>query len=176
MEEMEMGKRQQSGPMVSIEDVNWDATPLFPDERMIKIWAAKCARPLDVYILSRKMEKTITHWVDGQSKPCTKPMTRCYWCQSKYGLRWKGYVGIFDPRDGRVALAEITLNAFNSCPALRTCKDLRGGRLKLTRPGTMVNAAVKAEFFPWHKSFGFALDDIPAEFNVREALMRVWLG
>ena len=171
-----MGKRKAYGPVVTIDQVNWDAVPLFPDERMIKIWAAKINRPLDCYVLSKRMEKTITHWVDGQSRPCTHPLTRCYWCKSKYGLRWKGYVGIFDPADGRVALAEITLNAFNSCAALRTCKDLRGGRLKLTRPGTRVNAAVRAEYFPYHPSFGFDKSAIPPEFNVREALMRVWLG
>lgn len=161
---------------VTVADCNWEVDPLLPHERMVKIWAPKIDRPLDCYVLSSRLEKTVTHWVDGQSRPCTKPMTRCYWCSSHYGIRWKGYVGIFDPRDGRVALAEVTLNAYNSCPALRTAKTLRGGRLKLVRLGVRCNASVKAEFFPYHESFGFALNQIPEEFNVREALMRVWLG
>lgn len=171
-----MRKKAPPGPRPDIDCVAWGIDAPLRDNRNVPIISPKPGRPIDVYCVSSRMTEVITHWVDGQSTPCTRPMQVCEWCEMRYGLRWKAYVGVFIPADGRVSILELTLNAVNQCKALRLAPDLRGGRVKLRRPGSRPNSAVYAEFFPYHDAMGFSKDQLPAEFNVREALMRVWFG
>lgn len=164
---------------INLDAVDFDA-PL-PDDRTpyIPITSAKVGGSITVLLVSSKLFKVNTHYVHGRTKPCTlqkdakgKLISRCEGCELSLAKRWKGYFGGWLAGPCRYTLVEITTQAAedNRAVLFDPDMDFRGKEIILTRVGKKVNAPVKIEF----RAGRTKKEDVPAEFDVRKALCRVW--
>ena len=159
-----------------VEAIAWTEEAPRKNGPYVPIIAAKPGAAVSAIVLSERMTAVYVHWSEGRSTPCRRPNGVCELCELSYATRWKGYLGVFWAESGRIGLIELTTNAVDKCLDLRRKTSLRGGKIKVRRPGSRPNASVFAEFYEYHPSFGFALKDLPPEFDVKGALMKVWFG
>jgi hypothetical protein len=156
----------------STEEVRWQEEPSADKPKRYDILSPRTGEQVGGLCLSERVLGVITHWIDGRTMPCVKVLSYCEGCSRKLPSRWKGYLAIMKPVDGKYAILELTEEARRSCPDLGPDKwSLRGKRILLTRRGTSKRAAVTATILA-----GEAQKCLPEGFNLKEALMRIWRG
>jgi hypothetical protein len=108
--------------------------------------------------------------MEGRTLPCVKVLGYCEGCSRQLPKRWKGYLAIVSPADGRYAILELTEEARRTCPGLCDGEsNLRGQRIVLKRRGTSARSSVQAQILP------FTLQpNLPEMFDLKEALQRLW--
>jgi len=129
--------------------------------------------PVKGIILSKILVSVKVHYWNKRTAPCTAPGA-CEGCDiQKMKPRWKGYLAGWMPnaKDDRV-LFELTRQSVEYLPFLMESDNLRGLTITLKRKGEARNSPVICEL-------GKPQDlgrPIPAEFDVKNALLRIWEG
>jgi hypothetical protein len=137
---------------------------------MIPIYSAKVDRPVNLVIVTPSLVGAETHYFDSRTRPHVVRGV-CEGCDRHIDKRWKGYLGCWDRHKGRMALAEVTREAFEKCPGFKDYKDrLRGLVVQLVRNGSSKNARVTAKLMAWA---GSAVE-LPPPVDVKAALQRIW--
>lgn len=109
----------------------------------------------------------------GRSLPCTGNRETCEGCKTHRTHAWKGYLACWSTTEGRLFLAEVTREAYLTCPLFEVYKRaLRGKVVTLRRNGDAKNSRVTATLKLWAGQAG----DLPPAFNVESALERMWFG
>jgi len=154
----------------SANGIQWTNAPPAAPGRCYRILSPRPGTPVGGVILGREILGVITHWMDSRTLPCMKVLGHCEGCSAGLPKRWKGYLAILAPGEGRFAILEITEEARRSCEALRDQeRNLRGERIMVFRRGTSKRSAVQAQILP------FALQpNLPESFDLKEALHRIW--
>jgi len=151
--------------------ISWAGTPDPEQRTMYPIYTPKVGRDVMVVILGACLHGVFTHFYENQSRPCISPADACEGCIAGRNRRWKGFLAVWDRAKGRLALAEITQEAYLRCPAFESYKGaLRGKTLRLVRAGTANNARVTATIAMYAGPPG----SLPPAFNVQSALERIW--
>lgn len=160
--------------------IAYDAPLPDPSSRWIHIITPQVGVPTRLCILGRKAVPVLTHWLTdtksgkgGRTVPHTTPDDTCPMCVATGQIpRWHAYLACWWAHSARYCLADLTLHAVQSCPDLspKSGYDLRGMTICLRRIGTTNKSPVKAELE------GLRVPDakLPAEFDVRAALERLW--
>ena len=121
-------------------------------------------------ILSDTVIGVWTHFMeDGSTHPCFHDRA-CKGCQDKRATRWAGYLACLRTAKPNLVLVEITPDAYYGCPPLHHKKELslRGCLLTITRAKGK-RGKVHCELKP-----SKLVQSIPALFDVKEALCRIW--
>ncbi len=87
----------------------------------------------------------LIHFVDGYSTPCIGESCGCYGCRLGWRPKWKGYLPICFPYNGRVQIAEITEGAFSRCKEVHEIDSLRGLEITLRRVGKIKHGRVEMD-------------------------------
>jgi hypothetical protein len=155
--------------------VKWDEPP--PDTSVVyaPIMSPDPGQVIRSVVVASQMASVKVHWIADRTTGCIGRENGCEGCIGGRSVKWRGYLGVYRPDDGRYWLAEITPGASTDVAALVFTKaqDLRGYRLSLSRPGRSRTGKVRAALDappargPW-------LEDLPEAFDVRESLLLVW--
>lgn len=139
---------------------------------MIPIYVATPGAEVDVVCLGSHVLGVEMHWDGSRTRPCVAKSGYCAYCESSGPPdRWKGFVVAFDYRRGRYCLAEMTSDAFNSCPELGSLAGkLRGHRLRLRRAGTSRNSRLVAIV----DKVSIKGTELPKAFDGFAELARIW--
>jgi hypothetical protein len=146
------------------------------DGPWVPILSPRPGSSVTALIVCPALVSVLTHWIDSRTQPCTGPEARCEGCRRMLRQTWKGYLGGWDCYRGRYALIELTrMAADHSRVQLDGDNDLTGWWVRLARSGYKPNSAVEASFslMPF-SSNARRPDPLPAPFDVRLALLRVW--
>lgn len=148
----------------------WDHRPPPAQPTGIEVLWPRPKQQLCGWIITSHMEGVYTHYHFGRSLPCIGRDNGCEYCGPRSSRRWQGYIGIYDRRQSRVCIAQITKEAARNCPSLsEPTESLRGKYLVLERVGEARNAPVVArvETRP-------SVPELPAPIDVRHVLSIVW--
>lgn len=155
--------------------IAWTDFPLDRLKKMayVPVITAKPGAPLVATIVGQKVAGVLVHFNGKRSTPCNGNHTTCVGCSLGSPTRWKGYLGVWIKNWSRYAIAEITVNAVRSCPALvQAGYPLQGRTLRLERLGSKPNAPVKAELSPRVE----AHEPFCRDFPLAEHLHQMWFG
>lgn len=101
-----------------------------------------------VVVTSHKAATCWTHFIDGRTQYCRSPAHECRACEMDLNRRWEAYISADVRARGGVAVLTIPQMAWwsieKSLPQGRET-DLRGYRVRLTRPGTDPRSRLLAE-------------------------------
>lgn len=150
--------------------VNWDENPKHAATSYVPVHSPKPGLAIQGLILSSRPTGVWTHYLDGTTQPCHAQADKCEYCNRGRRPRWKCYLLYYAVGIGRIALAEITIDAFRREQLLsNSAETLRGRSLKLTRAGQAPNSRVVCSI-----SANVSACVLPAEFDVRPILLRIW--
>lgn len=150
----------------------WDDDPPPETGKYIPIVRAKNKASLQLICLSHHCQGVWVHSIDKKDFPCTGKEAGCYHCERRRATRWKGYLGAWLERFSRLVLVEVTIDARRHCrlDIGRDGPDLRGRFITLQRLGDAENGPVRLDFTEATADEA----SIPAPFDERAALMRIW--
>lgn len=152
--------------------IQWDCKPASDLPALVPIYSASPQASQTLVILSDRVEGVWTHYYLERTIPCLGEAGKCICQNVTLSRRWKGYLGCWDPLTERICLAEITLDGYRLCPRLSSvAESLRGSMIRLYRAGKRANAPMRAELLRG----AVDVDQLRPAFNVRDALMRIWL-
>lgn len=150
--------------------VNWDENPRQCAPSYVPVHSPKPGLAVSGVIIACRPTGVWTHYVDGATSPCLTHAAECPHCVKGRRPRWKCYLLYYAAGIGRIALAEITVDAFRRQPLLADSADsLRGRNIKLVRAGEAANSRVSCHISP-----NATLCTLPIEFDVRPILLRIW--
>lgn len=157
-------------PAGRTDSVQWTEAPPPKEPGWFPVLSPEPGKPVQGIILNSHVQGVITHFVDRRTRPCMGDREVCQGCFAAIAKRWKGYIAIFLPGAGRIALAEITVEAYRSSPELSSKHvNLRGYLLKLERQGKARNSRIIASAHPYVKD-----EKLPPPPDIRQALLRLW--
>jgi len=153
-------------------DPQWENRPDTSQTKLIPIISAPWHGKFWLVALNEDVLGVITHWVDGRTRPCYGKENGCVCAAVMLERRWKGYLGAWEPRMGRLYLAELTIDCYRHLPfdLQPGGAGVRGRAFALYRQGERKNSPVRIEI-------GNILEDqsvLPKRIDVKEALMRIW--
>lgn len=158
----------------SISHIAWDDDP--PDEHTpwVPIMRAPRGASYSAALLSGDMIGVWLHTLAKRDTPCLGSMCSYRLRGEHMGRRWKGYFAAYDLRACRLVLVEITTEAHRVWAENpeRQKKPERGTILTVRRMGTAANAPVNLSI----SQATCDPDCLPAAFDVRKALYRIWSG
>lgn len=156
----------------TIENVRWNVPPPVDRPRYIPILSPKVGVPASALIVTSHLVGVETHFLSNRTKPCIGADNGCEGCKAQLSTRWKGYLGAWHPGFSRYVIVEVTAQAAcdNHALLMDEERNLRGMTVVLHRRGKNRNAPVSAEFHPKRQPD----DKVPAAFDVRKALLRIW--
>jgi len=136
------------------------------------IRSAKVEKEISCICLSERPVGTWSHFLRGNSYPCTRNDCTCPFRHTTHPPRWKGYVAALELPGSTRCMLELTAGAVNSCPKLMDNSfDLRGSVIKLARQGENSNSPVWAsvsELLAWQPMYR---KELPAAWDIREMLL-----
>jgi len=162
---------------MATDNIRWGPPP---DRRLphkIPIEAApKDGSVLYFWSLSCDILGVFTHWWEGRSIPCIGRDQGCV-CGVRniwVATRWRGYLAAWHDEWERFFIAEVTDQAVRESKSVcdLAFEDLRGRKFALRRLGKNRNAKVQIELCST-KRLEY---ELPAAFDLREALARIWAG
>lgn len=152
------------------EAVSWGDGPQKPGEPTYKVVSPKKYQHYQCLIVTHPVQLVLTHFYDDRTHPHLQDPSRCPGCQMGYLPKWKGYIGVWFPVPGRIAIQEITQGAMSSCPELlRKTPTLIGCKLDVRRLGDSDRGKVQMELFERVQTATF-----PKPFDVRAAMVKFW--
>lgn len=154
--------------------VSWTNSAPDASRKMIAVWKAKKAAPINAICLSESVYGVYIHWLGKRSAPClSNGPVQCPFCAIQVPRRWEGYLAGYSERTGKVYLLHLSKGASLSCPDIASGKaNLRGCRIIVERRGNNPNSPCVARV-----EYGSQLNfKLPSEFNVKAQLMQIWSG
>jgi len=150
----------------------WDNCPDKSQSKFIPIFSAIGPNKFWLVAVNDDVLGVITHWIDNRTRPCYGKENGCACASQLLERRWKGYLGAWEPRVGRLYLAELTIDAYRHLPI-----DLgpgsagaRGRTFALYRAGRKSNSPVRIEI----GTVVVPEAELPSRINVKDALRRIW--
>lgn len=141
----------------------------------MRIIRPEAGESITALILSDHLYGILTHWDSSRRRtfPHFDPIEECPHCQSKMPFgHWRGYLAAYRPTQHRYVLVELTEHAAETAGLSGPPPSwLRGAKITLKRGETKKNDPVFAQL---QKPLGN--NWLPPEFNVVEALERIWAG
>ena len=158
--------------MMNKDAIRWSDAPPAVEESFIPILSPRPGGSVKAISLSSWIRGVWTHYAAERTFPCTAPPEECLGCRAKLARRWKGYLAGLEPPRGRIVLVELTkLSVARAAILLESVGDLRGQLVTLRRNGRNRNAPVTLEV----RHYCLPNDNtLPAEFDVKAALLRIW--
>jgi len=91
-------------------------------------------RPVNVWVLSRRICGVLTHFWQGRTVPCTGIDGECSVDHSRTSTRWQGWLAVQKVYQSRVYMVALTEGCLRDCPPLVAADgELRGWHLVLGR-------------------------------------------
>lgn len=126
-------------------------------------------KPLSGIVTCRLNAGAYTHYWRGRTVKCTGPDDEP--CKAGRVPRWYGFLSVWAPKTGNVALFEYTPACVQAVKAhLHTYGTLRSAHVKLERRNWKTNSTVVMTLTPGP----FADDKIPKEPNIVAHLEHMW--
>jgi hypothetical protein len=158
-----------------VEDVNWTGLPTDGRGPWLPILRPKPRSAVRGLIVCPQLVAAETHWINDHDHPCTRKTGACEGCELHLPIRWNGYLGCWsEAPESSYFLLAVTREAAHSAKAVLGCpgRSLRGLVVKAIRTGKANNSPVRLEF----SRCEMAGNLIPEEFDIKEALLRLWQG
>lgn len=152
-------------------EICWGEGEILIPPRRIFIASPKPNRPVNAVILSDRVLRVPTHFIDRRTTPHYAPVSLCAGCQLGQRPRVKGYLAGLDLVTKRYCVVELTAEAIRSNAMLSDVygSSLRGMRLSLRRRGSSPNSAVSAELMTPADS-----SPPPPPFDLKAQLLTIW--
>jgi len=150
--------------------IQWDSDGPSQQTQFVPIVSPRPHQKLACVITSDTWVGTYTHFYDRRTHPCLGDADNCEGCRRRHAKRWKAYLaGVMIPGHRNVII-ELTVNALDSCHALRHDRhQLRGKKITLWRRGDARNAPVMCMLETIK-----GIEHLPPAFDLMDSLCRVW--
>jgi hypothetical protein len=160
------------GPRLEADEVRWGDLPPADAPEWVQVLRPGPRDPVGAIVTSTALEIVYAHWCGERSQPCTQPTGRCAGCRAGLRATKKGYLGAYQSRRQRNVILELTEHAMCHLPPFTAAQGFswRGWGVRLYRTNSKRNASVAADlqFLP------DSLENLPAPFDVRKALVYLW--
>jgi len=150
--------------------------PPVAKESAILRWPSP-GRPCHGIITEWPMHQLVVHWTATGTLLCQVPLgLACKACEENVKRRWLGFVGAYDPGQGRHVVLEITAGAACACPELLDrdfsyvgyrLTTLRLGKSKTSRVGATIEPPIQGAVVPLPVDYAkvifrlFGLESVP---------------
>lgn len=140
-----------------------------PSDVPLNLLRVKPGRPIGGIALTDDLTGAYTHFWHGRTKLCTEHL--CEACAALNAARWKGYLQIWNPTSGVIAIMEMTASCV---PAVENWIDkygsLKGAKVTVQRAGAKVNSRVVCEI----QSSPYTTQKLPEAPDLQKQLARMW--
>lgn len=158
-------------------DIAWGFQPPDSGDLFVPLLRVRPGEVLRAVILDPAPLTVGVHYVPWVQRTYPHLTQECEPCRLGVGIRCRGYLAVSTLSRGHYQIAELTVSALESCPAIASSlapngPSLRGLILSLRRNGREPNSRVIATV---DVPRGGPME-CPPSFDLRRALARIWYG
>lgn len=146
-----------------------DAPPNAPIIAQYKLLRTQPGKPQAWVVLSDRFVGTATHFFNRRTVKHTAE--NCIPCANGNAARWFGFLGVYNPTTGQIAIHEFPKDTVSSVLAKYAhMLPLRGRMIRVERVPNRANGIVHATVVTIHQP----LEHLPPEMKITDVLQRMW--
>lgn len=149
--------------------MRWSSLPRTGGRTSLPVVRLKANETYQGIILSDDALGCEIHYM-GKSVPCTDPKDECPGCNKGLGVRWEGYVGVFNPLSHSISILPLTSVDRDQLEVYRQAHNTLRGCTIIKKRGRTSNARCTLDL---RRSLA-PVNSLPEDADVIDTLSHMW--